>query len=74
MKLDNFDMPEAPDASEEFDLGLDEMELESDEDPEIAEMITKLEELGYKVEKIEDSEAGEFDDEMPPADDEDYEI
>lgn len=49
-----FGMP-APE-SDEVDLGLEEIELPGSEeaDPEIAEMISKLEELGYKVEKISD--------------------
>lgn len=52
--------------SEELDLGLEEMELPGEsEDSEINEMIAKLEELGYKVEKIEeesmDSETEDFD-------------
>ena len=53
--MDKMEMP-APE-SDELDLGLDEMELPGEsEDKEIQEMISKLEELGYKVEKIEESE------------------
>lgn len=69
MKLDDMTMPEA--SSEEMDLGLEEMKLPGEEeDAEIQEMISKLEELGYKVEKISDESADEEmedDFEMPPA-------
>lgn len=51
--MDKFEMP-APE-SEEVDLGLEEMELPGEaEDAEISDMIKKLEELGYKVEKLDD--------------------
>jgi len=64
--IDDLKMP-MPD-SEEVDLGLDEIELPGEaEDAEIQEMISKLEDRGYKVEKI-DSEMPE-----PSADEMDLE-
>ena len=63
MDISKMDMPEYE--SDELDLGLEEMELPGEsEDAEIAEMISKLEELGYKVEKISE----EVDNDMPEAD------
>jgi len=56
-ELDDMMMPETE--SEEVDLGLEEMKLPEEEDPEVAEMISKLEELGYKVEKVEAPEESE---------------
>lgn len=64
MKLEDMEMPELE--SEELDLGLEEMELPGEaEDKEVQEMISKLESMGYKVEKIEEEsepeEAEDFD-------------
>ena len=68
-ELDDMMMPEAE--SDEVDLGLDEMKLPEEEDPEIAEMISKLEELGYKVEKVEEEapEEAEASEDMEEIDD-----
>jgi hypothetical protein len=53
MDMNELEMP-SPESSE-IDLGLEEMELPGEEeDKEVADMISKLEELGYRVEKIED--------------------
>ena len=63
MDLKDLKMP-APE-SEELDLGLEEMELPGEsEDKEVQEMIAKLEELGYKVEKVEEASEEEDLDEM----------
>lgn len=67
MDLDKMEMPELE--SDELDLGLEEMELPGEaEDKEISEMISKLEDLGYRVEKIEEESSDE------PTEVEDFDI
>ena len=59
MKEDIMSMMMPESEGEMVDLGLDEVDMGDSEDKEVADMIAKLEALGYRVEKIEDEEIPE---------------